>query len=58
MSRSSKDAQSQEAVSRLLVFTESTIDILNSYVKNPPLFKELVQFKTNWLGMGSTIKTF
>ena len=54
-----EEDNSQEAVRRLLLFTESTVDILNRYAKkNPILFKELVQFKKNWPGMISSVKVF
>ena len=37
-----KKAKSQEAVRRLLLFTESTVNILNRYAeKNPTSFKKL-----------------
>ena len=54
-----KKAKSKEAVRRLLLFTESTVEILNRYAeKNPHLFKELVQFKKNWPGMVASVKVF
>ena len=51
-----KKAKSQEAVRRLLLFTESTVNILNRYAeKNPTSFKNLVEFNIQWPGMLSPI---
>ncbi len=51
-----KETKSKEAVRRLLLFTESTVNDLNRYAKKyPNSFKNLVEFNIQWPGMLSPI---